>query len=161
MRPPNSMDDFFDIRTAFRRYEKNYNKWQNATFDDKTGHDKNDAKSAAEEAKAARRTIKWLRELSKVARTAYQTMEHNGWGRHKYKKRPKSKSDSRGNPVLSDVGVARALIYCLKMEDGEEDALGHALCLLHRLRQQEGYAGRTIEELNAKWGIDETDGGRR
>lgn len=68
--------------------------------------------------------------------------------------------DSRGYPIRSDVETAQSLLYCLE-QGSTEDALAHTLTLLHRLRQQKGYRKLRLRELNERWGIKETDGGRR
>lgn len=70
MKPPNSMDDFFDVQSAFKKYDKYFTKWMNA-----------EGPATEETKKHARIAMRALVELRNAADYALRNFEEDGWGR--------------------------------------------------------------------------------
>lgn len=78
--PPNTMDDFFDVKSAFKKYDRNHAKWMNVGVDE-NGQDKRGPTDEVDEKKYARRAMRALVALRDAAEEALRSMEDAGWGR--------------------------------------------------------------------------------
>jgi hypothetical protein len=93
-RPPNEMDHLFDTRSAFRRFEHNFNRWMNIDFDVETGQTKRATVPLVEEkGLAARRAARALVDLKRQAHFMIEFFIEHGWVKIKPKVKapPKTK----------------------------------------------------------------------